>query len=182
LPDAIEAMESGDPARIEALGFPPDVRAGSGKGSLYLKNLAAYWYITTFLHGMHLDPETSIAYGDVADPGPADAWNGRLGSWRFDRSPRIAERVAGFANTGRIRCNLVELAAEYDHLVTPNMNFEPYGRMVADAGRADRYRAEVLPDAHHVDAWSDDPEYPEMKSGYARVMAAFDELVRWVEG
>ena len=176
LPQAVEAMEAGESQRLEAMGFPPDVRGVNG-GSLYEKNLATYWRVTAWLHAMHLDPETSLAYGDVADPAPADAWNGRIGAWRVEHSPRIAQRIEGFANTGRIRCPLVELASEYDHLIPPAMHLEPYGRMVEAAGRGALYRSEIIAHAQHVDRWCDDPEYPAMALGYPRVLAALDNLL-----
>jgi hypothetical protein len=180
LPPALMAMETGEPDRLVALGFPPDV-AGVHGGSLYQKNLVAYWYLTAWLHAMHLDPETSLAYGDVTDPAPAEAWAAQISAWRLDRSPRIAERIAGFANTGAIRCKLIDLASGFDHLIPPAEHFVPYGVLVRAAGQAARYRTEILADAQHVDAWSEDPEYPHLRPGWPRVMAAFDELVRWVE-
>lgn len=179
---AVAAMQAGEPERLLRLGFPPDIAAASGTGSLYQKNFAVYWGLTAWLHAVHLDPQTSIAYGDVRDPAAAEAWSAKIGAWDFDRSPIIAQRVAGFANTGRIRCKLIDIASEYDHLVTPRFNFEPYGRMVAAAGKSALYRAEMLPGAQHLDTWSEDSEYPQMRTGYRRVMAAFDELVQWVEG
>lgn len=175
LPEAVEAMDAGEPQRLEAMGFPPDVRGING-GSLYEKNLTTYWRVTAWLHAMHLDPQTSLACRDVADPAPAEAWNGRIGEWRFDRSARIAQRVAAFANTGCIRCPLVELASEYDHLIPPAMHFEPYRRMVEAAGKGELYRGEMIARAQHVDRWCDDPEYPTMALGYPRVLAALDEL------
>jgi hypothetical protein len=182
LPQAIAAMEAGRPDLLEGFGLPPDVAAASGAGSLYAKNLAAYWYVTVWLHAMHLDPQASLAYGDVGDPERAEEWNGRIGAWRFDRSPVVERRVAAFANTGDIRCKFVDLASQFDHLIAPSVHFDAYERLVEAAGRSDRYRRHMLANAQHVDAWSDDPDYPAMQSAHARVMAAFDELVRWVEG
>jgi hypothetical protein len=179
LPAAIAAMEAGKPELVEALGFPPDVPAASGTGSLYGKNLAAYWYVTAWLHAMHLDPETSIAYGDVSGPAAAEAWNGKMAAWHFERSPLIAERVARFSNTGHIRSKLIEVASEYDHLITPSRHHEPYKALVAHAGKSSLYRSSVLANAQHVAAWSEDVEYPRMRVGHADVMAAFDDLVRW---
>jgi hypothetical protein len=182
LPQAIAAMEAAMPGAVAAFGFPPDVAAAEGDGSLYRKNLGAYWYVTAWLHAMHLDPETSLAYGDTADPERADAWSAKIGTWRFERDPRIAERVAAFSNTGRIRCKTIELASEYDHLIAPLMHLAPYAALVAGAGAASSYRLRLLAAAQHVDAWADDPAYPQMRPAHARVMVAFDELVRWVEG
>jgi len=178
LPEAIEAMEHADPARVEALGFPPDVRGLDGD-TLYAKNLRIYWYVTAWLHASHLDPATSIAYGDVDDPAAAESWSGRIASWRA--TPTVRERIAGFANTGNIRCKLIDLASEYDHLTPPKVHFAPYGDLVDAAGKSDLYRAEMIVRAQHVDPWSEDPTFPSMELGYPRVMAAFDELVTWVE-
>jgi hypothetical protein len=180
LPPAIEAMERGDPDRLVELGFPPDVAGRSG-GSLYQKNLQTYWALTAWLHATQLDPATSQAYGDVVDAGSAEAWATRIGAWRIDRSPLIAQRIAGFANTGAIRCKTIDLASQFDHLVTPAEHFIPYGELVRNAGCAHRYRGGMIPDAQHVDAWSEDPEYPRLRPGWPRVMEAFDELVGWVE-
>ena len=182
LSGAVAAMEAGKPELLAGLGFPPDVRAASGNGSLYQKNLFAYWYLTLWLHATQLDPETSIAYGDVRDPELAESWTTRIGSWRYDRSPIIAERVRGFANTGKIRCKLIDLASEYDHLVPPHLNFAPYAQLVAASGNSARYRGKMIANAQHVEPWSEDPDYPMMRPGHPNVLRAWEELVQWVEG
>jgi hypothetical protein len=179
LTEAIAAMGQGDTARVEALGFPPDVRGLDGN-TLYHKNLLAYWYVTAWLHATHLDPTTSLAYGDVDDPAPAESWNGRIAAWRA--TPAVRERIAGFANTGNIRCKLIDLASEFDHLIPPKLHFAPYGDLVDAAGKRGHYRAEMIARAQHVDPWSEDPNYPSMQLGYPSVMAAFDELITWIEG
>ncbi|TAM62160.1 hypothetical protein EPN52_01130 [bacterium] len=175
LPQAVAAMRAGRPERLEALGFPPDVRGISG-ASLYEKNFATYWALTAWLHAMNLDPQTSLAYSDVRDPEPAERWNAHIEDWEFDRSPVIAQRVQRYANTGRIRCPLVELASEYDHLIPPALHLEPYARLIARAGRSHLYRSEMLAKAQHVDRWSEDADFPQLELGYPRVLRAFDEL------
>jgi hypothetical protein len=180
MPAAVEAMEQGVPERIAALGFPPDV-CGAGGGSLYARNFSVYWVVTAWLHAMLFDPETSIPYGDVHVPEPAESWNGRIGSWRLARAPQISQRIAAYSHTGRIRAKMIDLASEFDHLIPPQMHFQPYGRMIAAAGRGSQYRSELIAAAQHVDAWSEDPNYPRMRPGHGRVLRAFDELVRWVE-
>ena len=181
LPPAIEAMQAGEPERLEGLGFPPDVRGLSG-GSLYQRNLEVYWLVTAWVHAATLDPEMSIPYGDVRDPAPAEAWNGRIAGWRLERAPAVADRIAAYAHTGNLRAKLIDLASEFDHLLPPKMHFEPYGRMVRAAGKEHLYRSATIANAQHVDAWSEDSNYPEMRPGHARAIAAFDELVTWVEG
>jgi len=181
LPQAIQAMENGDPDAIEGMGFPPNVRGKSG-GSLYEKNYAVYWRITAWLHAMMWDPETSTMERNTSDPRLAEDWNSTIGSWRIERSPLIPMRIAAYAHTGNIRSKLIDLASEYDHLLPPRMHFYPYGEMVKAAGKASFYRSELIPNAQHVDAWSQDPEYPQLRPGHPRVLAAFEELVRWVEG
>jgi len=181
LPQAVEAMESGETALLEALGFPPDV-AGVNGGSLYAKNFAIYWVVTSWLHAMLFDPQTSTAFGDVKVPEPAEAWNGKIGDWRVDRSPAILERIGAYAHTGAIRAKMIDIASEYDHLLPPKMHFYPYGEMVERSGRKAMYRSELISNAQHVDSWSEDANYPQMRPAHARVLAAFEELVRWVEG
>lgn len=181
LPFALAAMRDGVPSDLSAIGIPPNVYGRSG-GSLYERNLVAYWDLTAWLYATLFDPQTSIPYGDVSDPAPAEGWNGTMGTWRFDRSPAIATRVGEIAHTGRIRAKLIDLASASDHLIAPAMHFEPYARLIESAGATGRYRARVIPDAQHVDAWSEDPDYPQMRPGHAHALAAFDELVRWVEG
>jgi hypothetical protein len=181
LPEALRAMEAGRPETLTELGFPPDVRGTSG-ASLYEKNLAVYWVLTAWLYAMLLDPEASIPYGDVWDAAPAESWVRRMAHWSIDRSPAIRERIAAYAHTGALRAKLIDLASEYDHLVTPAVHFHPYRRLVAAAGKAALYRSDTIPNAQHVDAWSEDPDFPQMKPGYPRAIAAFDELVEWVEG
>jgi hypothetical protein len=138
--------------------------------------------VTLWLHAVHLDPETSIAYGDVSDPAPAESWCARISQWRYDHSPAIAQRVAQFANTGALRCKLIDLASEFDHLIPPKIHHDPYARLVAAAGKNASYRARVIANAQHVDSWSEDPQYPTMRPGHPEVLAAWDELVAWVEG
>jgi hypothetical protein len=167
LPQAIEAMNAGHPELLEELGFPPDIKSASGEGSLYAKNLAIYWVITAWLHATIFDPNAT--QNDIA-------------KWRIERSPEIRERIAAFAHTGVLRAKLIDLASEYDHLLPPKMHFDPYRMMVEKAGKSDLYRSALIADAQHVDAWSEDPNYPQMRPGYPRVMEAFDELVSWVEG
>ncbi|MBV8355807.1 MAG: hypothetical protein JO101_10840 [Candidatus Eremiobacteraeota bacterium] len=181
LPPAIEAMEAGNAERLLDLDFPPDVRGTDGS-SLYQRNLDVYWHATAWVHAATLDPEMSIPYGDTRDPARAEAWNGRMGSWRIDRADTIALRIENYAHTGRLRAKLIDLASEYDHLLPPKVHFEPYGRLVAQSGAQDLYRSALIPNAQHVDAWSEDPAYPQMRPGYPRVLVAFDELVAWVEG
>lgn len=181
LPPAVEAMHAGHPERLPELGFPPDVRGTSG-ASLYERNLHVYWAVTAWLYGMVYDPEASIPYRDVREPRYAESWSSRIASWRPERSPLIAERIGAYAHTGALRAPLIDLASEYDHLIAPAMHFHPYGQLVAAAGKSDLYRGEMIPNAQHVDAWSDEPDFPTMRPGYPRVLAAFDELVRWVEG
>jgi hypothetical protein len=179
---ALAAVAAGRPGDAVRFGFPPDVTAADGTSSLYAKNLAAYWTVTLWLHAMQLDPETSIAYGDVDVPEPSESWIARLSNWRYDRSPEIARRVAAFANTGAVACKTIDVASEYDHLIPPAVHHEPYANLVRQAGASDRYRARILPMAQHVDPWSEDLQYPSMRPGYPGVMRAWDELVAWVEG
>jgi hypothetical protein len=181
LPQAIAAMEQREPEKLLDLGFPPDVHGVAG-GSLYEKNYTTYWNITSWLHAMLVDPDTSIAYGDVSGPEPAEAWNGRMGTWRIDRAPQIAQRIAAYPHTGAIRSKMIDLASAYDHLLPPRMHFYPYSEMVAAAGKSALYRSELIENAQHVDAWSEDANYPHLGPGHPRVLAAFDELVHWVEG
>ena len=181
LPQAVLAMESAEPEYLEELGFPPDVFGEDGS-SLYARNLATYWGVTAWLHAMLFDPQTSTAYGDVTSPQAAEVWNANIGSWRIDRSPKILERIGGYAHTGAIRAKMIDIASEYDHLLPPKMHFYPYAELVAQAGRAAMYRSELIPNAQHVDSWSEDPNFPKMRPAHPRVLAAFDELVRWVEG
>ena len=181
LPQAIEAMERGQPEKLEDFGFPPNLHGVAG-GSLYEKNYTIYWKITSWLHAMLIDPEASIAYGDVLEPQAAEAWNGRMGSWSIERAPQIAERIESYRHTGVILSKMIDLASQYDHLLPPQMHFYPYGEMIAVAGKSQLYRSELIENAQHVDAWSEDANYPRLRPGHPRVLAAFDELVQWVEG
>jgi hypothetical protein len=146
------------------------------------KHAAVYWYVTLWLHAMHLDPETSIAYGDVRDPAPAESWTSRIGEWNPDRSPEIGSRIEGFSNTGEIRCKTVEVGSELDYLTPPALHCDRYRALVERAGKAALYRSRVVAGATHVDAWADDPNFPELRSGHAEMMGAWDELVEWVDG
>ncbi|HZY99298.1 MAG TPA: hypothetical protein VFE36_06970 [Candidatus Baltobacteraceae bacterium] len=146
------------------------------------KHAVAYWYVTLWLHATHLDPETSIAYGDVRDPSPAESWIARIQDWNIERSAEIVRRIEGFANTGAIRCKTMEVASEFDYLTPPAIHCEPYRAMVEAAGKASSYRSRIVAGATHVDSWADDPNYPELRSGHAEMLAAWEELVHWVEG
>ena len=161
------------------------IRAGAEQPSvtpLERKHAVAYWYVTLWLHATHLDPETSIAYGDVRDPSPAESWIARIQEWNVERSAEIARRIEGFANTGTIRCKTMEVASELDYLTPPSIHVEPYRALVAAAGRTALYRSRIVAGATHVDSWADDPKFPELRSGHAEMMIAWDELVAWVEG
>jgi hypothetical protein len=180
LQQAVDLMSSGEKAKIEALGFPPDIIGRDGE-SYYAKNNRIYWRLTAWLHAMIFDPDASTTYEDVRDPQPAEAWNERITEWRLERDPRILERIRQHAHTGKLRTKIIDLASQYDHFVTPQMHWEPYGRLVAAEGKSDLYRARLIANAQHVDAWSEDPNFPQMRAGHPDVMAAFDELVAWVE-
>lgn len=155
---------------------------GRSMTPLEQKHAAVYWYVTLWLHAMHLDPETSIAYGDVRDPAPAESWTAQIARWNPGRAPEIGDRIAGFANTGSIRCKMMEVASELDYLTPPAVHCVPYRALVEAAGKLPLYRSRIVAGATHVDAWADDPNYPELRSGHAEMMAAWDELVEWVEG
>ncbi len=145
------------------------------------KHAAAYWYVTLWLHATHLDPETSIAYGDVRDPSFAESWTGRMHEWQPARSSEIDRRIGGFANTGTIRCKTIEVASELDYLTPPSVHCEPYRALVEAAGKTALYRLCIVAGATHVDAWADDANFPELRSGHAEMMAAWGQLVEWVE-
>lgn len=181
LPQAVELMERGEKDGIESLRFPPDI-AGRDGDSLYAKNYRIYWRLTAWLHAMVFDPEVSTTYEDVRDPGPAESWNDRIGTWRLERKPQILERIGAYAHSGNVRGKMIDLASQYDHFITPQMHWEPYGKLVAAAGKSQSYRARLIENAQHVDAWSEDPNFPQLRPGHPDVLAAFDELVTWVEG
>src|SRR5581483_2493886 len=86
LQQAAELMDRGERAKIEALGFPPDITGRDGE-TLYAKNHRIYWRLTAWLHAMVFDPEASITYEDVRDPAPAEVWNEPITSWRLERAP-----------------------------------------------------------------------------------------------
>ncbi|MGH7329854.1 MAG: hypothetical protein ACREJX_16020, partial [Polyangiaceae bacterium] len=134
LPQAVELMERGEKDGIESLGFPPDI-VGRDGSSIYEKNNRIYWRITAWLHAMVFDPEASMTYEDVRDPAPAESWNSRIGSWRLARSPQISARIGEYAHSGNIRGKMIDLASQYDHFITPQMHWEPYGKLVAAAGK-----------------------------------------------
>lgn len=180
-PQAIELIERGEKDGIEDLGFPLDI-AGSDGDSLYAKNYRIYWRLTAWLHAMVFDPDASTTYEDVREPGPAESWNERIGNWRLERRPQILERIGAYAHSGKIRAKMIDLASQYDHFITPQMHWEPYGKLVAGAGKSESYRARLIENAQHVDAWSEDPNFPQLRPGHPDVLAAFDELVTWVEG
>jgi len=180
LPQALEALEAGHPRQLEALGIPPDIIGTSGD-SLYARNRAVYYAVTAWLHATHLDRGSSIAYGDTHDATVAESWQHRIGTWRLAHSPRVAERIVGFANTGALRCKLIEVAAEYDHLIPPRIHDEPYRALVETAGAQALRRSRLVPFAQHVDSWSELPDFPQMRTAYREVWSAFDELVNWVE-
>jgi hypothetical protein len=145
------------------------------------KHAATYWYVTLWLHATHLDPQTSIAYGDVRDPAPAESWIESMDRWNPDNE-EIGRRIDCFANTGTIRCKTIELGSELDHLTPPDVHLKEFQKLVVPAGKAALYRSRTIARATHVDSWADDPQFPQLRSGYAEVMSAWDELVAWVEG
>ena len=178
-PQAVQAMRDGHPEALAQLGFPPDARhVVAHSRAKYAGVLERH--CLALCDGVR--SAASISYGDTGDAAPAEEWSDRIGSWRDDRVRQIGERIAAYAHTGALRAPLIDLASEFDHLVPPAMHFVPYGRLVAAAGKSNLYRSELMPGTQHVDRWSDDPDFPTLQPGYPRVLAAFDELVRWVEG
>ena len=180
LPRAIAAMEAGQPERLVDLGFPPDTLSEDGR-SLYETYLTIYWRATAWLHAMHLDPSASLAYGDVEDPDIATGWSHRMGGWDSDRAPEIGQRIQGFANTGHLRAKLIDLASSLDYLTPPSVHFAPYGRLVAAGDGALRYRSAIVTGAGHLDAPARELSPRGAVHGYPYVLAAFQELVAWVE-
>jgi hypothetical protein len=146
------------------------------------KHATAYWAVTLWLHATHLDPETSIAYGDVRDATPAQSWVRRIHHWTPDRSNDIGLRIDAFANTGTIRCKIIELASELDYLTPASVHCDPYRALVEAGGKRSWYRSRTVARATHVDSWADDPQYPFLRSGHYQMLAAWNELVEWVEG
>jgi len=98
------------------------------------------------------------------------------------RSPDIGLRIGCFSNTGTIRCKTIEVSSELNYLTPPAIHCDPYRADVDAAGKASWYRWRTVAGATHVDAWADDPNHPELRSGHAEMMAAWDELLEWVEG
>lgn len=163
LPAALKAADAQPTDRdaLKAAGFPSDPEQDGLRG-LYR---FMYWEATLALCLGDLDPSYSGAYADYD---------------LFQRPKSVVEKLQGIANTGELKKPLLSLAGKLDFLVTCKGHAEPYRDAVKARGAADLHRLYAIDKATHVD--KDSEIFPGLEPLMPHAHAAFELLVRWVEG
>ncbi len=153
-----------------ALGFPPDRRQEDAvHPSLWRDHLAwppFYCDLTTFLYARLLDLEAPF----LATLEARSAYR---------PSPKATERIARFAQSGRIGCPLVSIAGSSDVLIPPAIHARPYLDAIVAAGEGERAWYYEIDAATHVDAFA--AFGYGLRAQYPFASAAFEQLVAIVE-
>jgi len=160
---------------ILAAGYPPDMtNSKDGKtNSLWAVHNLVYWEATLCQWQKQLDP-TYDTYG----AGLANYVYLR----RLSASP-VADNLAAFATTGRIRRPLITVAGTMDTLLPIDANARAYARRVAAAARTDKnapvYRLYEVQNGNHIDSYK--TTFPQLEYIQPHAQQAFDLLVGAVE-
>lgn len=163
LPAALRATarEPWDRDALAALGYD-----GGDRWDAPLSfHRSIYWESSLGLFVQDLDPE----------------YAGPIEDYDFDARPAsVRARVEALQNTGDLRAPLFSIAGTRDHLISCSGHARAYADLVRERGRADLHRLEIVEDAGHVDAISQ--QFPFQVPLMPRLHAAFDALVERVEG
>ena len=180
LPPAIRTMPdyiasghdpNGDAAQaIRAAGYPPDI-LGTPL-TLWERYYLSFWEVTMCQWQKRLDPDYDT-YG--SGPGNYDYFERR-------EVTDVAEDVAAFQNTGRVRRPLLTVAGTMDALLPINGHARPYAEKVASHhhhhhGRD--YRLYEVQNGNHIESYK--TFYPQLELIQPHAHRAFDLLVDHVE-
>jgi 3HB-oligomer hydrolase (3HBOH)/Tannase and feruloyl esterase len=162
---------------IRAAGYPPDLTTiQEGKTtSLWELNYLQYWEVTMCQWQKRLDP----AYG---------TYSAGLGNYVYvnrESVSNVAENLADFRTTGRIRRPLITIAGTMDALLPIDANARAYERRVAATGRGDAdkeapaYRLYEVQNGNHIETYK--LTFPQLELIEPHAQQAFDLLVSAVE-
>jgi len=160
---------------IRAAGYPPDLTTIlDGKTtSLWGLHYLQYWEVTMCQWQKRLDP----AYG---------TYSTGLGNYAYvsrESVSNVAENLADFRTTGRIRRPLITVAGTMDALLPIDTNARAYERTVTAAARdgdkAPAYRLYEVQNGNHLDFLK--VTFPQLELIEPHAQQAFDLLVAAVE-
>jgi len=166
---------------IRAAGYPPDL--GSGPGSLWSLNSAAFWEVTLCQWQKRLDPTY-------------DTYGSGLENYNYiarQSVSKVGDEVADFATSGRLQRPLITVAGTMDALLPIDHHARAYARKVAAAGqdqadgkerrpRHDRnpaYRLYEVQNGNHIETYK--LTLPQLELIQPHALQAFDLLVGHVE-
>jgi hypothetical protein len=160
---------------IRAAGYPPDLMSQDGKTtSLWGLNYLQYWEVTMCQWQKRLDP----TYG---------TYSTGLGNYVYvsrESVSNVAENLADFRTSGRIRRPLITVAGTMDALLPIDTNARAYARRVAAAARDDgdkapAYRLYEVQNGNHIETYKQ--TFPQLELIEPHAQQAFDLLVGAVE-
>jgi Tannase and feruloyl esterase/3HB-oligomer hydrolase (3HBOH) len=161
-----------------AAGYPPDLTTSQGgtPTSLWTMHYLAFWEITMCQWQKRLDPSY-------------DTYGAGAGSYIYLNRVSfsdVAQTLAAFRTTGRIRRTLITIAGTMDALLPIDTNARAYARRVAAAAREDlnnnppAYRLYEVQNGNHIETLMQ--TFPQLELIEPHAQKAFDLLVSAVEG
>jgi len=162
---------------ILAAGYPPDVTTTKDGTTVSLWGLhyLQFWEVTMCQWQKRLDP----AY---------NTYSAGLGNYVYLNrvsASNVADNLAAFRTTGRIRRPLITVAGTMDALLPIDDNARPYARRVAAAAREDvdkhapAYRLYEVQNGSHIETFR--LTFPQLELIEPHALQAFDLLVGAVE-
>jgi hypothetical protein len=165
---------------IRAAGYPPDIvnrnPAGVVTASLWQNYSSQFWEVTQCQWQKRLDPGYDT-YG--AGPGNYDYLSRA-------RTTDVAESLAAFETTGKIKQPLITVAGTMDGLLPIRTQARAYAARVAasrkgnDEHRSAHYRLYEVQNGNHIETFRD--TFPQLEFIQPHAQRAFDLLVAHVEG
>jgi hypothetical protein len=162
---------------IRAAGYPPDLTTTQGGTTISLWGLynTAFWEITMCQWQKRLDPDY-------------DTYGAGLGNYVYLNRmsvSNVADNLADFSTTGRIRRPLITVAGTMDALLPIDDNARAYARRVAAIARDDAdkkppaYRLYEVQNGNHIETFK--LTFPQLELIQPHAQRAFDLLVSAVE-
>jgi hypothetical protein len=162
---------------ILAAGYPPDLTAiqGGTPTSLWGLHYLGFWEVTMCQWQKRLDPTY-------------DTYGAGLGNYVYVNQASVsdvAETLADFGTTGRIRRPLITVTGTMDALLPIDDNARVYARRVAAAARYDvdkkppAYRLYEVQNGNHIETFKQ--TFPQLELIEPHAQKAFDLLVSAVE-
>jgi 3HB-oligomer hydrolase (3HBOH) len=165
---------------IRAAGYPPDIvnrnAAGAVTASLWQNYYVQFWEVTQCQWQKRLDP----GYATY-----------RAGPGNYDYLSRaattdVAENLAAFETTGKIKQPLITVAGTMDGLLPIRTQARAYAARVAasrkgnDEHRSAQYRLYEVQNGNHIETFRD--TFPQLEFIQPHAQRAFNLLVAHVEG